>query len=91
MYWGPKTERGYFTLWCHQEDSARFVDACYNTFLDGKLRSGAHYYVISKNRYRFFDIETPRKELGYEPTHDAEDWMTVFGHGSGVAAKGRFG
>ena len=49
VYWGPGTERGYFTLWCHQEDSARFVDSAYSTFLDGTLPSGAHYFVISKN------------------------------------------
>lgn len=40
---------------------------------------------------RFFDIETPNAEIGYEPTHDAEDWMTVFGDGNGAATKGTFG
>jgi hypothetical protein len=38
-------------------------------------------------RYRFFDIETPAKEIGYKPAHDAEAWMTVFGH-AGARAKG---
>lgn len=65
-------EVAYFTVWCHQEDSAKFVDNCYKTFVDGKLRSGAHYYVISKNKYSIFDIETPKKEIGYNPIHDAE-------------------
>ena len=65
-------EVAYFTVWCHQEDSARFVDACYKTAQAGKLRSGAHYYVISDNRYNIFDIATPKAEIGYEPTHDAE-------------------
>ena len=59
-------------MWCHQEDSARFVDACYKTYVKGKLRPGAHYYVISNNKYNIFDIETTRKEIGYKPQHDAE-------------------
>ena len=65
-------EVAYFTVWCHQEDSARFVDRCYKTFLDKKIRSGAHYYVISNNTYNIFDIETPKTQLGYVPEYDAE-------------------
>ncbi len=65
-------EVAYFTVWCHQEDAARFVDSCYRTSKSGGLRSGAHYYVISNNSHNIFDIETPRNEIGYEPTHDAE-------------------
>ena len=65
-------EVGYFTVWCHQEDSARFVDACFETHRTGKLRRGAHYYVISDNTHNIFDIETARQEIGYKPTHDAE-------------------
>ena len=65
--------RGHFSMTrCHQEDSARFVDACYQTFLEGGLPSGAHYFVISNNKYKFFDLETPKREIGYEPQHDAE-------------------
>ncbi len=65
-------ETGYFTVWCHQEDASRLVDCCYKTHCAGKLRSGAHYFVISNNKYNIFDIETPRREIGYEPVHDAE-------------------
>ena len=65
-------ERGYFTLWCHQEDAARFVHACYTSYVKGTLRNGAHYFVISNNTYNIFDIETPRREIGYEPVHNAE-------------------
>ena len=90
VYWGPNTERGYFTLFCHQEDSARFVDACYSTYLNGNLPSGAHYFVISGNKYRFFDIETPAKGIGYKPAHDAEAWMTVFGHAGAKARGGEY-
>ena len=69
---GTKDEVAYFTVWCHQEDSARFVDACFKTSQTGNLRPGAHYYVISNNTYNIFDIETTETEIGYRPTHDAE-------------------
>ena len=32
-------------------------------------------FVISDNTYSIFDIETPRREIGYAPRHDAEDLM----------------
>ncbi|MDA1280792.1 MAG: hypothetical protein O3B95_12285 [Chloroflexi bacterium] len=73
---GKKDEISYFTVWCHQEDSARFVDACYKTAKAGNLRPSAHYYVISNNTYNIFDIETTRREIGYEPRHNAE---TMYG------------
>lgn len=66
------SERGYFALWCHQEDAARFVHACYTTHKNGKLPPGAHYFVVSNNTYNIFDLDIPRREIGYEPTHDAE-------------------
>ena len=65
-------ERGYFSVWCHQEDSARFVHACFETYLNGTLPSGSHYFVISDNGYNIFDIETPMNEIGYVSVHDAE-------------------
>ena len=65
-------ERGYFSVWCHQEDAARLVHACFQTHLEGKLPSGAHYFAISDNAYPIFDIETPRHEVGYDPIHNAE-------------------
>ncbi len=71
---GKKDEVAYFSVWCHQEDAARFVNACYESSITGKLRSGAHYYVISNNTYNIFDIETSRREIGYQPTHDAESF-----------------
>lgn len=69
---GKKDEISYYTVWCHQEDSARFVDACFKTSQVGKLRPSAHYYVISDNTYNIFDIETTRREIGYQPQHNAE-------------------
>ena len=67
-----REEHGYFALWCHQEDAARFVHACYTSHVNGTLRSGAHYFVVSDNTYNIFDIEIPRKEIGYAPVHNAE-------------------
>ena len=66
-------ETAFFAVWCHQEDASRFVDCCYKAHKGGTLPSGAHYYVISDNTYNIFDIETPRKEIGYEPKWDAEE------------------
>ncbi len=65
-------EIGYFTVWCHQEDAARLVDCCFKAHKKKTLRGGAHYFAISNNRYSIFDIETPRREVGYEPVHDSE-------------------
>ncbi len=69
-------ERGYFALWCHQEDAARFVHACYTAHVNSTLPSGAHYFVVSDNTYNIFDIEIPKREIGYEPIHNAEQFYT---------------
>jgi nucleoside-diphosphate-sugar epimerase len=65
-------ERGYFALWCHQEDASRFVHACYTSHSSGDLPPGAHYFVVSNNTYNIFDLDIPRREIGYQPTHNAE-------------------
>jgi len=65
-------EVAYFSVWCHQEDAARFVHACFTAHREGRLRSGAHYFVISDNTYSIFDIATPAAEVGYRPVHNAE-------------------
>ena len=65
-------ERGYFALWCHQKDAARFVNACFNAHRNGTLISGAHCFVISDNTHNIFDIDTPGREIGYKPVHNAE-------------------
>ncbi len=67
-------EIAYFTVWCHQEDSACLVDGCYRASRNITLRSGAHYYVVSDNTHNIFDIATPRQEIDYRPTHDAESF-----------------
>ena len=48
------------------------MHACYESYLNGSLPSGAHYFVISDNDYNIFDIETPRTEIGYQPVHNSE-------------------
>jgi hypothetical protein len=73
------SEKGYFAVWCHQEDAARFVQACYQTHMTGGLRSGGHYFVTSNNSHNIFDLELPRQEIGYEPQYDAEDYYRAQG------------
>ena len=67
-------EKGYFALWCHQQDAAAFVHACYHSHAQGSLRSGAHYFVTSNNTNNIFDLELPEREIGYKPQFDAEDY-----------------
>ena len=67
-------ERGYFAVWCHQEDAARLVHRCFQAHLNGTLPSGAHYFAISDNTYNIFDIDTPKREVGYDPVHNAESF-----------------
>ncbi|MCY3712879.1 MAG: hypothetical protein OXH02_06270 [Gemmatimonadetes bacterium] len=68
-------ERGYFAVWCHQQDAAAMVHAAYTAHVAGKLPSGRHYFVISDNTYNIFDIQTPKEEIGYLPRHDAETFF----------------
>ncbi|MBT5874668.1 MAG: hypothetical protein HOH43_14720 [Candidatus Latescibacteria bacterium] len=67
-------EAAYFSVWCHQEDAARFVHACYESHVNGSLPSGSHYFVISDNTYSIFDIATARRQVGYDPIHNAETY-----------------
>lgn len=68
-------ERGYFAVWCHQQDAAAMVHAAYTAHLAGKLPPARHYFVISDNTYNIFDIQTPKEEIGYQPRHDAETYI----------------
>ena len=69
-------EPGYFAVWCHQQDAARFVHSCFMSHLKCQLPRGAHYFVISDNTYNIFDMETPKREVGYEPVHNAESFYS---------------
>ena len=68
-------ERGYFAVWCHQQDAAAMVHAAYTAHLAGKLPPARHYFVISDNTYNIFDLQTPKEEIGYAPRHDAETFF----------------
>ena len=68
-------ERGYFAVWCHQQDAAAMVHAAYTAHLAGRLPPARHYFVISDNTYNIFDIQTPKEEIGYQPTHNAETFF----------------
>jgi len=70
-----KKEIGYFSIWCHQEDAARFVHACYTTHIAGKLSSGSPYFVVSANTHGIFDTNVAEEEIGYRPIHDAEETL----------------
>lgn len=68
-------ERGYFAVWCHQQDAAAMVHAAYTAHVADKLPPGRHYFVISDNKYNIFDIQTPKEEIDYLPRHDAETFF----------------
>ena len=57
-----------------KRDAARLVHACFQRHCAGDLPSGAHYFAISDNTYNIFDIETPQREVGYDPVHNAETY-----------------
>jgi nucleoside-diphosphate-sugar epimerase len=64
----PRREREYATLLSHA-DLARLLDCALRAPLT--LRHGI-YYGVSANRWRFWDLENAREELGFEPHDDAE-------------------
>ena len=68
-------ERGYFAVWCHQQDAAAMVHAAYTAHRNGSLPPARHYFVISDNTYNIFDIQTPKEEIGYSPRHNAETFF----------------
>jgi nucleoside-diphosphate-sugar epimerase len=64
----PGWVRHFATLLTHA-DLVRLTRA--SIVADPELRFGI-YYGISANRWGFWDLEAPRRELGYEPQDDAE-------------------
>ncbi len=68
-------ERGYFAVWCHQQDAAAMVHAAYTAHRNDLLPPARHYFVISDNTYNIFDIQTPKAEIGYQPRHNAETFF----------------
>jgi nucleoside-diphosphate-sugar epimerase len=66
----PESPRELATLLTH-DDLVRLVRCCLEA--PPELRFGA-YYGVSRNTWRFWDLEAARRDLGYEPADDAETW-----------------
>lgn len=64
----PHKARHFATLLTH-DDLVRLVEAAAGA--PEELRYGV-YYGVSRNTWRFWDIENAERELGYEPQDDAE-------------------
>jgi nucleoside-diphosphate-sugar epimerase len=64
----PRKPREFATLLTH-DDLVRLVLGAMNA--PDELRFGV-YYGVSRNRWRFWDIDDSRDEIGYEPKDDAE-------------------
>jgi NAD+ dependent glucose-6-phosphate dehydrogenase len=66
----PGWSRHFATLLSHA-DCVRLVRAC----IEAPPELGyAIYFGVSANTWRFWDIEQPREEIGYDPQDDAERW-----------------
>jgi hypothetical protein len=66
----PRNARERATLVTHR-DLIQLVRCS----LEANLRTGfGIYYGVSRNRWRFWDIEEAARDLGYEPQDDAEIW-----------------
>lgn len=66
----PTNPRHFATLLSHR-DLVTLVRCCLDA--PESLRYGV-YFGVSANRWRIWDIEDARRELGYEPLDDAEQW-----------------
>jgi nucleoside-diphosphate-sugar epimerase len=66
----PTNSRHFSTL-LSQRDLVQLVRCCIEA--PDSLRFGV-YFGVSANRWRIWDIENARAELGYVPRDDAESW-----------------
>lgn len=66
----PTSPRQFATLLSHA-DLERLIRCCVE--VPDSLRFGI-YYGVSNNKWRFWDIENSRQEIGYEPQDNAERW-----------------
>jgi nucleoside-diphosphate-sugar epimerase len=64
----PSSPRGLATFLSHA-DLTHLVDCCLRAPDDLRF---AIYFGVSANRWRFWDIEDARCEIGYEPKDDAD-------------------
>ena len=70
----PTQIRQFATLLAHQ-DLIQLVNRCIQSDHDSSF---SVYYGVSDNRWRFWDIENAKRDLGYLPTVDSETWRGVF-------------
>lgn len=56
--------------WLSRKDMAHLVDCCLQ---NDDIEFGI-YYGVSDNERRWFDIETARTDIGFEPNDSADDW-----------------
>lgn len=68
----PGWSRHFATL-LSRADLVRLARACVEA--PAAVRY-AVYFGVSANTWRFWDIEQPRAEIGYEPRDDAERWRS---------------
>jgi nucleoside-diphosphate-sugar epimerase len=66
----PTNAREFSTLLSHR-DLLQLVQCAVDA--PGTVRFGV-YFGVSGNRWRIWDIDNARRELGYEPLDDAERW-----------------
>lgn len=60
-----------FSIWLSHRDLVQLVQCCLAA--PDSVRFGI-YFGVSANRWRIWEIENARRELGYEPRDDAERW-----------------
>ena len=65
-----------FATWLSYGDLLRLVEACLQAPPEIGYRI---YFGVSANTWRFWDVEQPRAEIGYEPQDDAERRRTAAG------------
>lgn len=64
----PRDPREFATLLTH-DDLIRLLRCSLEASLSGRF---GVYYGVSRNRWRFWEIETAERDLGYKPEDDAE-------------------
>jgi nucleoside-diphosphate-sugar epimerase len=66
----PTKSRHFATLLTHR-DLVHLVECCIQAPQEVRF---ATFYGVSSNRWRFWEIETARVIVGYQPRDDAEQW-----------------
>ncbi len=65
--------KGASSIWCGHNDLCSFMEKA-AIFLNEISLSGVHtYFVCSKNRYLFVDMQNAQKEIGYVPNDNADN------------------